>query len=111
LTSDVTGNVRVSDFPQSVRGGKLVGYVVGTWHEDFLAKIETGNGWEVFGYARQPGLALRFERYGEALEVVRRIDKPGVDVCPLYDCGQQWVVLWPEEWGIAGNRGRQDPSL
>jgi hypothetical protein len=82
-------------------GGKLVGYVVGTRHEDFLGGILSEPGMEVFGYTPYPGRAMRFSRYREALKVVRRIDKPGVDVCPLYDCGEKWVVLWPEEWGIA----------
>jgi hypothetical protein len=92
----------MSDWPETFDGGKLVGYVVGTCHGDYLAKIETRPGLVAFGYVGGPGFAMRFRRYSEALEVVRRVDKPGVDVCPLYDCGERWVVLWPEEWGLGG---------
>ena len=77
-----------------------VGYLVGTAHEDFLLVMDSGPGVERFGYIRLPGLAKRFAQYDEALDVVRRIDKPGVVVCALYDRGDQWVVVWPDESGM-----------
>lgn len=72
---------------------KLVGYVIGTEREDFLAAVEGGPGRMVCTYVAHPDLALKVPA-AEARRLVRAIGKPGVEALPVYDMGSQWGVDW-----------------
>jgi hypothetical protein len=82
--------------------GRLVGYVIGTYHGDFLSQVRKGDGCDWFAYAFHPDRAIRYRRFVEAQRMVEYIGKPGIEVLPIFDLGKQWRVEWPEEWNIAG---------
>lgn len=84
-----------------------VGYLVGTRQEEFLSvRRVIAPGAHVLTWSKLIDFAKVFRSDRKARRLVQLIGKPGVAVVPVYDCGSTWVVEWPEEWEIAGNRPR-----
>ena len=79
---------------------RLVGYVIGTAREEFLALVKRRADALLCVYVVELDAALFFRKEAAARRMVREIDKPGVAVCPLYDLGSHWGVGWSIEWGI-----------